>query len=154
MSKLSRRSLVSSAVALPALAMPAAAVAAVSAGPDPIFAAIDQWKEGHAVELASFEALNAAETAFQDRRGTDDYEKNVRPFKEASHQATDAQMDATYAVFDIVPTTLAGMRAKIDFAMSADHVTGLLTDDDEDADGALRNFLETLYEAARLITQA
>ena len=39
------------------------------------------------------------------------------------------------------------MRAKIDWAMSVDHVTGLLSDTDE----RLGNFLNTLYESARLI---
>ena len=42
MSHLSRRSLVASAVALPVLAVPVVAVA-VSAEPDPIFAAIERW---------------------------------------------------------------------------------------------------------------
>ena len=76
-----------------------------------------------------------------------DYEENVAPIEEASDQATGARIDAAYAVFDTVPTTLAGMRAKIDFALSADHVTGLLNDEDE----ILGNFLDTLYESARLI---
>jgi hypothetical protein len=43
MSNLSRRSLVSSAAALPALAVPAVAIA-VTAEPDPIFAAIEEYK--------------------------------------------------------------------------------------------------------------
>ena len=55
MSNLSRRSLVTSAAALPALAVPAVAVAA-SAEPDPIFAAIDRWNAALAVENASYEA--------------------------------------------------------------------------------------------------
>ena len=51
------------------------------------------------------------------------------------------------AVFEIVPTTLAGFRAKIDFAMSVQHVRAAFTDNNED----LGNFLDTLYESARLI---
>jgi hypothetical protein len=45
----------------------------------------------------------------------------------------------------------AGMRAKIDFAVSVDHVTELLMSGTEEP---LENFLDTLYETARLITQA
>jgi hypothetical protein len=43
------------------------------------------------------------------------------------------------------------MREKIDFAMSVDHVTELLMNGTEEP---LGNFLDTLYETARLITQA
>jgi hypothetical protein len=43
------------------------------------------------------------------------------------------------------------MRAKIDFAVSVDHVTELLMSGTEEP---LENFLDTLYETARLITQA
>jgi hypothetical protein len=80
---------------------------------------------------------------------TEDYEKNVAPIEEAADTATDKRIEATYAVFDTVPTTLAGMRAKIDFAGSVDHITETLqqTHDPE----RLKDFLETLYEcAARL----
>ncbi len=206
MSKFSRRSLVVSAASLPALAMPAVAVAAAAAEPDPVFAVIKRWEEAFAAELAGFEAREAAETAFQDRYGclfpsgmprgvaeilerdghevpywslqthqqiaelkshadlgkhvpffhrelnvqAADYEENVAPIEEASNQASSARIDAAYDVFDTVPTTLPGMRAKIDFALSADHVTGLLNDEDE----ILGNFLDTLYESARLIAQA
>ena len=50
------------------------------------------------------------------------------------------------AVFEIVPTTLAGMRAKIDFAVSADHVTDPLTNDE-----TLHDFLNTLDKSASLL---
>ncbi len=56
------------------------------------------------------------------------------------------------AVFETVPTTLVGLRAKIDFAMSADYVTECLTT--TETDEPLRNFLDTLYASARLIAQA
>jgi hypothetical protein len=78
---------------------------------------------------------------------TDDYEDNVAPVEEAANEAASNRIEAAYAVFDTVPTTLAGMRTKIDWAMSVDHVTGLLSDTDE----CLGNFLDTLYESARLI---
>jgi hypothetical protein len=47
----------------------------------------------------------------------------------------------------MVPTTLAGIRAKIDFAMSAQYVTEYLTS--TGTDEPLRDFLDTLYEAVR-----
>ncbi len=203
MSHLSRRSLVASAAALPALAVPIVAVA-VSAEPDPIFAAIERWKEALAVENASYGALSAAQEAFRDRYGSltpsgmpremgeifkseddpywslrthkqitelkshpdlgklvpffhrqlniqaADYEENVAPIEEASDQAASTRIDAAYAVFDTVPTTLAGMRAKITWAMSVDHVTELFIGTHE----SLGNFLDTLYASARLIAQA
>ena len=72
---------------------------------------------------------------------------NVAPLEEASDEATSSRIEAADAVFDTVPTTLVGMRAKIDFAMRVDHVTGLLIDNE----GRIQTFLETLYETARLI---
>ena len=210
MPNLSRRSLVTSAAALPVLTVPAVAVA-VSAEPDPIFAAIERWKEALAVENASYAARSAAQEAFRDRYGsllpsgmpremgevfesqgdknpywslsthkqitalnhtdlgkltdlrklvpffhrtlnisTDDYDENVAPLEEASDQAASTRIDAAYAVFDTVPTTLAGMRAKITWAMSVDHVTELFVGTHE----SLGNFLDTLYASARLIAQA
>ncbi|MGO9399728.1 MAG: hypothetical protein ACLP19_18075 [Xanthobacteraceae bacterium] len=81
---------------------------------------------------------------------TDDYDENVAPLEEASDQAASTRIDAAYAVFDTVPTTLAGMRAKITWAMSVDHVTELFIGTHE----SLGNFLDTLYASARLIAQA
>lgn len=196
---LSRRAIVAGAASVPALALPA--VALTSTIPDPIFAAINRWKEALAIEEAAFEAHENAEVAFKDHCGcryptglpegadklfedsgiehpwnyfrtheqitglkgdlaefkplfhrtlnhkTADYEASVLPLEEAQEDASHVRISAALAVFDIVPTTLAGMRAKIDFAMSVDHVTGLLVDNEE----ALQNFLDTLYEAARLM---
>jgi hypothetical protein len=78
---------------------------------------------------------------------TDDYAENLAPFEEACDGAFLKRYDAMQAVFEIVPTTLAGMRAKIDFAVSADHVMDPLTNDDE----TLRDFLNTLYKSANLL---
>ena len=80
---------------------------------------------------------------------TNDYEKNVTPFEEAYEKADDNRVDAMKAVFETAPTTLAGLRAKIDFVMSGPDVTECLTC--ATTDEPLRNFLETLYESARLI---
>jgi hypothetical protein len=81
---------------------------------------------------------------------TDDYDQNVAPVEEASERATHKRHEAMVAVFETVPTTLAGMRAKIDFAMSVDHVTESLTD--TETFEPLCSFLNTLYESARLLT--
>jgi hypothetical protein len=136
MSDPSRRSLVTSAAPLPALAVPAAAVAAAnvampastlseqSTQADPIVAAIERWKEAVAIADSSSD-----EEAFDDAAG--------------------AVTEATYAIFKTVPTTLAGMRAKIDFAFSVDHVSELLLNNT--ADDIPRCFIETLYEGARLM---
>ena len=51
----------------------------------------------------------------------------------------------------LVPTTPAGIRAKIDFAFSVDHVTSRIKS--EIFDVPLRTFLDTLYEAARLMAR-
>lgn len=54
MSTLSRRSIVTSAAALPALAVPVAAAAAIPAQPDPIFALIDR----HQIAFEAAEAVD------------------------------------------------------------------------------------------------
>jgi hypothetical protein len=61
MSNLSRRSLVSSAAALPALAVPAVALASVE--PDPIYAAIEEYRHLHELgdALDDMETLNSPE---------------------------------------------------------------------------------------------
>jgi hypothetical protein len=105
---------------------PMSASTTPSTGPDPIFAAIEHWKEALAAEKAAFHTHG-----------------------DGSDTASTARIEAMHNVFGTVPTTLAGMRAKIDFATSVDHVTECITDS-EDTD-RLRNFLETLYESAQLI---
>ena len=203
MSNLSRRSLVASAAALPALAVPAVALT-ITAEPDPVLAAIEHFEEALAVEVAGYEARGNAQEAFRDRHDclhpsglireaaeilkkvpgnegknlyyslrthaqitelkdgalaehvpffhrtlniqTDDYAKNVAPLDEACDRAYLKRYDAMQAVFEIVPTTLAGMRAKIDFAVSADHVMGPLSEDE-----TLHDFLNTLYKSASLL---
>jgi hypothetical protein len=114
MQSLSRRNLVAS-------------IAAV-AEPDPIFAAIERWKEMDAALAAAI-------------RAKDD---------EAQDGACAEVCNATMAVFKTVPTTLPGFRAKIDFALHADHVAELLVNGWE-GDTVLRDFLDTLYQSARLL---
>jgi hypothetical protein len=98
------------------------------AEPDPIFAAIERWKEADAALAAAI-------------RAKDD---------EAQDGACSEVCNATMAVFKTVPTTLPGLRAKIDFALHADHVADLLVNGCE-GDTVLRDFLDTLYQSARLL---
>ena len=87
------------------------------------------------IEFAAFRARdNAIETA-----------QEVF-LEQAADRATDARVDATRAVFETVTTTIPGMRAKIDFAFSVDHVTNLLM---RSGDKTARQFIDTIYEAAR-----
>jgi hypothetical protein len=141
MSNLSRRSLVASAAALPTLAVPAVAVAAV-AEPDPILAAIERWKELDVLHSNAIDAEAAAEEV-----GAPDVEQA------RCHAAGHTAADAAEAIFKTVPVTLAGMRAKIDFAFHVEHVTELLLNNGrEETEGDTpRQFIETLYEAARLL---
>jgi hypothetical protein len=67
MSNLSRRSLVTSAAALPALAVPAVAVASVE--PDPIFAVLKAFDAALEAENAGYEARNNADEAFKAKYG-------------------------------------------------------------------------------------
>jgi hypothetical protein len=129
----SRRSLIATAaVAALAPAIPVVAGAAsLRVEADPVFAAIADWKEAAANEEAWSNTCDEA----------------------AIEQASSARIDITFAIFETVPTTLPGMRAKIDFAMSEHCVTELLVGDDDHE--TLGSFLETLYEAAaRLVVQS
>jgi hypothetical protein len=137
MSALSRRSLVAGAAALPALAVPAITVAAI-AEPDPIFAAIERWEEAAAIEDAAYYG--------------DGIDHDDPATVKAQGNASGRRVFATGSVFETVPTTLGGIRAKIDFALSRDFVTDLLLRSaKDDPDELVRNFIETLYEGARVI---
>ena len=143
------------AAPVPALALPAVA-AAVAVEPDPIFATIERWKKLDAVD---FEARDKAIEACDERYGTllsamskeggQFFKANVFPLVKAQDQASDRRVDATRAIFETVPTTLAGMRTKIDFAFREDYVTDLLLRGHTDE--PVQNFLNTLYEGARLV---
>jgi hypothetical protein len=138
MSNLSRRSIVASAAALPSLTIPAVAIAAV-AEPDPIYAAIGDFKKAHSIEEGAYQAI---ELAVRDARSREERED----LEDAAYDAASERIEAMYAVFETVPTTLAGMRAKIDFAGGVDHVTESLQQTHDPK--RLKDFLETLYKCA------
>jgi hypothetical protein len=211
MSALSRRSLVASAAALPALAVPAIAeqIQEPRTGTaDPIFAAIEVHQKAVEAENAAYAIRRDAQEAFLAKYGTlrpdglskeardglaanidprfadarlrdheeisrlrtiewitpdvralfhrelnhqqAAYDATVQPAEDAADAAFEKRWDAQQVVFATVPTTLAGFRAKIDFAMSADFVTESLTS--TDTDDPFGNFLETLYKSAQCLT--
>jgi hypothetical protein len=128
---------------LPALAVPAVAVAA-AAKPDPIYAAIDRWKELDVVWGAALKAYARAEEG--------DDEGTVKLACEAEHEAGDAVSTVIETIFAMVPTTLAGMHAKIDWAFnSIDYVSDRLLNTNEEDAHIPQQFMLTLYEAARLM---
>jgi hypothetical protein len=104
------------------------------------------WLRGHS-GISKLKKRIPAETLAEMHRElnrqTDDYELTVLPVHDAVDAAFEKRYAAQMAVFDTAPTTLAGIRAKIDFAFSADYVTESLTGDGNNNN--LRSFLETLY---------
>jgi hypothetical protein len=103
MSKLSRRSLVTSAAALPALTVPA--VVAASAEPDPIFAAI----ESHRSAWVDWSAIVEHEYGL----GFDD------PRYAASQTVMEAKQaikcDRCFNLVEIYPTTIGGVVALLQY---------------------------------------
>jgi hypothetical protein len=103
MSKLSRRTLVTSAAALPALTVPA--VVAASAEPDPIFAAIERHRS------AWVDWSAAVEYEFGLRRADP---RHV--VAEAATQAkADIRHDRCFNLVEIYPTTIGGVVALLQY---------------------------------------
>jgi uncharacterized protein (DUF1501 family) len=127
-STLTRRALVASTAAIPAAAaLPVAA--AQAAEPDPIFTAIARYR-------AACDAFNAF-------NGPEDGPQRAA-LEQAFHEATGPALDT-------VPTTLAGMKAKIDFITQDEETSEYLTS--PGTNEPLRDFLNTLYESARLLAR-
>jgi hypothetical protein len=93
--------------------------------PDLIFAALKAFDAAVEVENAGYEARN----------------------EDAADKAFEQRWSAMLNVVETVPTTLAGMRAKIEFATSVDYVFEALVDDEE----RVHAFLDTLYRSAAVI---
>jgi hypothetical protein len=201
MSILSRRSIVASAAALPALAVSAVAASPTihqwTVEPDPIFAALKACDAAAEAENAGYDARSNADDGFKAKYGgykpsgltkeakeegrmdrfwlsqhswirqntkqlprhavaelhrelnrqEADYDLTVRPVHEAADAAFERRYSAMEMVFATPPTTVAGFRALIDFAMSESFVTECLTE--TQTDEPLRDFLNTLYESAQ-----
>ena len=102
MSHLSRRSLVTSAAALPALAVPAAAIAAVP-GPDPTFAAIAAHRDAYLSRMRA--AVPTMELEPGDERETE--------LDAALDAAYEVQHQAEWELSEVVPTSMAGVIAML-----------------------------------------
>jgi hypothetical protein len=101
MSTLTRRSLVASTAALPALALPAAA-----AEPDPIFAAIEWHRE------AAIRQMRASRATFDLEHG----DPAIEAADEFEDRARNGRNEAEHALFNTQPTTLAGVVALLAYA--------------------------------------
>jgi hypothetical protein len=101
MPNLSRRHLVTTAAALPALAVPAAA-ATLAYEPDPVFAAIDKWR--------TLAALHGAAIGAEDGYNGEDPDE-IRRLDEIATAACHAECDAMRELCLTVPTTAAGASA-------------------------------------------
>jgi hypothetical protein len=96
---------------------------------DPIFQAIEDFNKALAVEEEIYQAQRDAQ-----RR---------EDLEDQAYDAASDRIEAMHKVFEMTPITLAGMRAKIDFAGSAAHVTETLQQSRDPK--RLKEFLETLY---------
>jgi hypothetical protein len=125
MSQLNRRNALAAVAALPALAVPAAAIAAVA--PDPILAVIEAHRRAWAdlgTECKNQEVLEGEISS--ERRCSDPY--SIEPGDDPRWIALEHAMravhsrigNATDAMIEIEPTTIAGAAALLSYA--AEHV--------------------------------
>jgi hypothetical protein len=75
-----------------------------SVEPEPVFAAIEDWKKALSIE---------EEFCRAQRKAT---REELEDLEDAAYDAASERIEAMHTVFETVPTTLAGLRAKIDFA--------------------------------------
>jgi hypothetical protein len=101
---------------------------------DPIFEVIQEWKKALEVEEESYRAQKNAQTP-EEREDLED----------ESYDLASKRIEAMHAVFGMVPTTLAGIRAKVDFAGNVNVSESLQQTHDPKR---LKEFLETLYDCA------
>ena len=94
---LSRRTLVSSAAALPALAVPAVAII-----PDPALAAVERWRVASEIHGAVCESETDARTP-----------EEYSAWEDRSREACNASYEAMVAMVQTCPTTNAGIRAMV-----------------------------------------
>jgi hypothetical protein len=130
MSNLSRRSLVTSAAALSALALPAIAASVKS---DPIFAAIEAYRKAFAEHGAAIEEVSLYTNSHGFKR-CPEREELERREDAACHFSASVTRDLA----STIPTTLAGAIAMLRFAEEFDgddnRALGVYYDDDDDRD--------------------
>jgi hypothetical protein len=132
MSNLSRRSLVASAAALPALAVPAMAEQNPQSGhvtDDPIYAAIEHYK-------------------YWNQRTDELWDDRPSPEAEA---ARDAAVNARWRLCDTAPASWTGLVALLDFAMSEQARLECPLPDDHDE---TMNFIAALSRCVSGLTPA
>jgi hypothetical protein len=126
MSNLSRRSIVASAAALPALAVPAVAIPSIESDqPDPIFAAIEAFEH---VRDAHAEAFH-----------NDDEEASQGPLLAAYSDALDRLLNTE-------PTTLVGIAAALAYVSNNMNRGGPIQDGDD-----IESFIETMARSAAVL---
>jgi hypothetical protein len=139
----SRRAVLAGIAATPALAAPALAL--TIAGPDPIFALIEQHRVAYAAVCAAVDATDAAAGEYGGWGAP-----KVKPFEEAQTAVTVAMMELEGELAETAPTTLHGilaiMRYRREFA------TMPLSYDLFEAKGADEAWLETIEQSITQIS--
>jgi hypothetical protein len=147
MSKISRRSLVTTAAALPALAVPAAASPAQKA--DPIFAALETYR--------GLDAAYYARSDYEDSLGESGVKLHPAPDDHRTPEMVahvTASVAAREALANTAPTTMAGLVAFLDFAVS--EAARLGNDGDElpfDGEEEMNAFIQSLHRGASQIAR-
>jgi hypothetical protein len=149
MPTINRRSLVASAAALPALAMPAAADQ-LAHEPDPIFAAIEKYRVADATFIAHcYYEDNLAGSGHKLSPAPNDFRTPEMVAAVEASRAARAELAKT------APTTLAGMVAYLDYVASAsDKLDELLFEhDDGEGNDEARDFVRSLARSAKQIAR-
>ena len=109
----SRRAALSLFAAAPAVAILGGAAIASSAGPDPVFSAIERHKEAH---RAFEEAIRRTDEVAAEQQGRE----ITQAERDADAAASAAESEALDALLELPPVTAAGMRAVLEHVSSLD----------------------------------
>jgi hypothetical protein len=162
MSKLSRRSLVTTAATLPALAVPITAASATE--PDPTFALIEAFEQAYAAHGTAIDA----ETAFCESHPRPDGSfpvardwPELQVLENSASDACHAQWAANVKLFLTPPSTIAGLAALLKFVITRAERDCVLSaiipvDDHDDGDGPtiLMPLFRTLSESVERLARA
>jgi hypothetical protein len=147
MSKFSRRSIVSSVAALPALVVPAAAVAA-STDPDPIYAAIEKERALEAAFVARcYQEDDLVDASVELEPAAPDDDRTPEMVA-----VVDAGVNARLELAKTAPTTLAGIIAYLDYLLAeSERPSGADAVFFFDGDEETLMFVRSLARSARYI---
>lgn len=154
MSRLTRRSMITSSAALAAVPLSTASVsaAAATAGPDPIYAAIEvhrRAEQRYGDFLGTKSDWERSIGGYTDEHGNDrvDYEVVEAHPDWAKWESAEEEQDTAFeeriALLETVPTTLAGLAALQEYVMKSEVGSCLCCSANE-----LVIFLETMHHAA------